>query len=327
MKLHRLLTIVAALTCAACSDTPADSTPDKNNLSADMGAGDMITDMIAGDMTAGRKPDGAACAANQECASGACLADGGTCGTSGGPVCGARTCGADQRCGAGDVCAPACATVVCATSAGEVCCAAEEACLFAACVALGAACDDAAPCPRGQFCEPTAGRCVDRNADPNACVYVPPAESFTPVEGFAWTGSPSSPASDQVMMAPMVANLTDDNNDGKIDLADIPDIVFVTFTGSAYVGDGVIRVISGADGAEHWDSAALAAPVFAYGGTIPALADIDGDGVVEIIISAATSAGGGIYALEHDGATRTRPATARAAPRSPTSTARGSPRS
>jgi hypothetical protein len=191
---------------------------------------------------------------------------------------------------------------VCATSAGEVCCAAEEACLFAACVALGAACDDAAPCPRGQFCEPTAGRCVDRNADPNACVYVPPAESFTPVEGFAWTGSPSSPASDQVMMAPMVANLTDDNNDGKIDLADIPDIVFVTFTGSAYVGDGVIRVISGADGAEHWDSAALAAPVFAYGGTIPALADIDGDGVVEIIISAATSAGGGIYALEHDGA-------------------------
>jgi hypothetical protein len=304
MPMKKLGSFVAliALT-AACSDTPGD----KNNSGADMGASDMRVGLdMRQDMPAGgTKAAGEPCADNAECASASCLATLKQCAeAAGGELCGALTCASDEAC-EGNVCARFCpgspAAPLCETDAGGVCCGAEQACLFAACVDLGAVCDATTPCPRGQFCEPTVGRCVDRNADPNACVYVPPAESFDPIEGFAWTVGTSTPASDQVMMSPMVANLTDDNGDDKIDLADIPDIVFVTFAGSAYTLDGVLRVISGADGAEQWDSSSLAVPFVVHGSTIPALADIDGDGVVEIIVSAATSAGGGVYALEHDG--------------------------
>jgi hypothetical protein len=56
------------------------------------------------------------------------------------------------------------------------------------------------------------------------------------------------PAHNQVMMAPMVANLTDDNGDGAIDENDVPDVVFHTFTGSNYWGDGILRILSGDDG-------------------------------------------------------------------------------
>lgn len=308
-QMTRCMAVAAALlTCAACGDDTS-----KTPARADMSGGDMASDMAAdmpGDMAADLpklKGAGEPCSANAECDAGACMASTNVCAGIGGlgPVCGVKTCNAGERCGQGELCEQTCPgagdPTPCMTDAGPVCCGEAQACLFASCVDLGAVCDMDAPCPRGQFCEPTVGRCVDRNADPNACVYIPPAESFDPVEGFAWTSSPVSPASDQVMMTPMVANLTDDNQDGKIDLKDTPDIVFVTFTGSAYTMDGVLRVISGADGAEHWASSALPVPVVVHGSTIPALADIDGDGVVEILISAAASAGGGVYALEHDG--------------------------
>ncbi len=197
-----------------------------------------------------------------------------------GPVC-----GADEE--------------ACTTDVGPVCCAAAEACLFGACIELGDACEDSRDCPFEEYCEPTVQRCVDFSVDPNACIYQPPVGEFSPVEAFAWTASTVSPEFDQVMSAPMVANLTDDNGDGVIDLDDTPDIAFSTFSGGGYNSPGVLRVISGADGTEHWASTGLDAPFDVRGATSPALADIDGDGVVEMIIEGGTD--GGVYALEHDG--------------------------
>lgn len=70
------------------------------------------------------------------------------------------------------------------------------------------------------------------------------------------------PHHDQVMSAPMVANLNDDNGDGVIDENDIPDVVFNTFRRSrdpgvpsnisVYNADGVLRAISGRDGSRLW---------------------------------------------------------------------------
>ena len=181
-----------------------------------------------------------------------------------------------------------------------LCCTGDEACLFDACVPLGAACTEDQPCPLDQYCEPTANRCVDKNANPNVCVFVPPVGVFNPTEAWAWTGSPDSPEYDQVMMMPAVANLTDDDGSGSIDVKDTPDIVFATFQGNDYNGDGVLRVISGDGGTEHWSSSTLATPFFVQGGTIPALADIDGDGVAEILIGGGPAIGGGLYAIEND---------------------------
>ncbi len=92
---------------------------------------------------------------------------------------------------------------------------------------------------------------------------------------------------DDSMMAPMVANLTDDNGDGNIDADDDPDIALVT-----YQSGGYIRVVSGHDGAEIWTSLE---PV--DGQTGLAIGDIDVDGFPEIV---ATTGDLGIIAFEHD---------------------------
>ena len=44
-----------------------------------------------------------------------------------------------------------------------------------------------------------------------------------------WTGLSGEPYMDQVMVAPIVGNLTDDDGDGIITEQDIPDIVVVVF--------------------------------------------------------------------------------------------------
>ncbi|MBF4349252.1 hemolysin, partial [Vibrio anguillarum] len=81
--------------------------------------------------------------------------------------------------------------------------------------------------------------------------------------------------------APIVAQLNDDNGDGKIDENDIADIIVVTFEGNKYAKGGIIRALSGVDGSELWS--------YNNGGVIadarysPAIADLDGDGLVEIV--------------------------------------------
>ncbi len=60
------------------------------------------------------------------------------------------------------------------------------------------------------------------------CEYHPPVGSFTPVVEWRWSESQVSPLYNKVTSLPVVANLTDDNNDRLINQHDIPDIVFNT---------------------------------------------------------------------------------------------------
>src|SRR5260221_10024667 len=98
------------------------------------------------------------------------------------------------------------------------------------------------------------------------------------------------------MSIPVVAPIEDTNGDGKIDEHDIPGVIFHTFVGSNIFADGVLRAVSGRDGHELWtvtNSASRTNP----GGHL-AVADLDGDGVVEII---APKNGGGVIVFGHDG--------------------------
>ncbi len=126
----------------------------------------------------------------------------------------------------------------------------------------------------------------------------------------------------QVVMTPVVANLDDDNDDGLINEKDRPEIIFLTFCwkpGEAgnvpdYRRDGVLRVIHGGGaerGEDHlaicgnqvWrddgtgvatnascvcnrgDDAGSAPDIPRFDPTMsPAVADIDGDGVPEIVV-------------------------------------------
>ena len=308
--LHRLIRPAILLVCCgavlpACGDDKSD---------ANKVPGASMPDMAAGqDQSTGPGAVGALCGMSTQCASGVCVAS--QCAEVAGPACGALhcrsvevcdegVCVASDACPTAQACGDACCEQgqsceqgmcvslcedgrsMCESEAGEgVCCEASAACLFGGCVELGPACDDTMPCARDEFCEPTLSRCVPRDVDPNQCIYVPPVERFEPVEAWAWTGSAITPESDQIMTSPIVGNLTDDNGDGLIDREDIPDVVFTTFTGSGYNFEGVLRVISGDDGREIWSSTGLANSYLVRGATTPALADIDGDGFMEIMLS------------------------------------------
>ncbi len=122
-----------------------------------------------------------------------------------------------------------------------------------------------------------------------SCVAIPPAASaLSPVLKWRWAGSPQRPAENTVYGPVMVGQLTDDNGDGRINAADVPDLVFSTQGQS-------LTVVSGDDGRTLWQSA----PNTVTGLGSPALADIDGDGLLEIVISNGPRTR--LLAFEHDG--------------------------
>lgn len=129
------------------------------------------------------------------------------------------------------------------------------------------------------------------------CTYVPEVGGFDPEIEWEWNGSEVMNSYKQVMSIPVVANLNDDNGDGRIDTNDIPDIVFQTFSGGSYTGLGVLRAISG-DGSGELFS--VTAPLV-YAVTNPAVGDIDNDGIAEIITFGVVSGKIHLLAFEHDG--------------------------
>ena len=115
-----------------------------------------------------------------------------------------------------------------------------------------------------------------------------PANSFEPEVQWAWPGANGEIYS---VVTPLVANLTDDNADGAIDLCDIPDIVVVASTSIGIPGH--IYVLDGATGTLHFQIAAQVDST-----VTPALGDFDGDGLPEIVSAGADSR---LIAWEHDG--------------------------
>ena len=96
------------------------------------------------------------------------------------------------------------------------------------------------------------------------------------------------PEFDEMVTAPIVGQLTDDNGDGIIDENDVPDIV-ATFDDNGGAEDkmGVMRIISG-DGYSHevflvqWEEGADSWGPYRYG--TPAIGDVDNDGETEIVV-------------------------------------------
>ena len=123
------------------------------------------------------------------------------------------------------------------------------------------------------------------------CDKEAPPNSFEPEIQWSWTG----PNGDQFsIVTPLVANLTDDNQDGAIDLCDIPDVVVVASPSSGQPNIvGHIYVLDGLTGALHFQI-----PDAIDHTVTPALGDIDGDGLPEIVTSIV---GGNPVAFEHDG--------------------------
>jgi hypothetical protein len=121
------------------------------------------------------------------------------------------------------------------------------------------------------------------------CKNEPSVGTFTPV--IEWNKAMfMGPPGPHGASAPIVVQLSDDNEDGKIDDADTPDIVFISYGGDV----GALRAVSG-DGTKE---------ILNIGGVgldrnkAIAAADIDGDGVVELIT---TNTSREVIVFEHTG--------------------------
>lgn len=268
MRKLRFLTVAAALlwvpslwgASCSCSDDEADGTTTSAGGSGGLGAGG-----TAGS-GANILPD-AGCQVGDPCGDGGVCAGDGTCCEVADLLCG------DQCCGAGQVCSfQACQTP------GDDCvdatdCAADEYCEYGLGEGgaggqgggggLGGQCSGGVRLPTGK-CLPKPPQCPPDTepGDPPTCVaeceYHPPLGQFEPTVKFSW-GDPANPTHN-VMMAPVVIQLDDDNCDATIDEKDLPDIVFFTFDNGDYNNNNgnsaTLHAISIVDGAvvDKWST-------------------------------------------------------------------------
>jgi hypothetical protein len=130
----------------------------------------------------------------------------------------------------------------------------------------------------------------DMNAVGECEVEAPP-DSFEPEVQWAWMGGASGETESTV--TPLVANLTDDDGNGEIDLCDVPDVVVVASSSSSPSTPGHIYLLDGETGVEHMR---FATDVVSH--VTPALGDIDDDGIPEIV---SVTPEGRLVAFEHDG--------------------------
>ena len=222
-------------------------------------------------------------------------------------------CQQGTACGDGGVCA---GNVCCdpKLACGSSCCGGGQVCSFQKCVTPGGPCIDSSDCGPNEVCDyslgnndggvadagcqggfvPKNGRCLPRpplcapdggagDGGVSDCIEKCEFKGsglFKPVLKYAWGGQITPPTSSDVMMAPIVVQLDDDNCDGKINENDIPEIVFTSFTNGQYTTNGTLHAISIKNGVvvDKWSK-----PGEVYPSTQLAAGDIDGDGKPNVV--------------------------------------------
>ncbi len=231
---------------------------------------------------------GAPCGSDSECQAGESCVDG---------VCEARPAMDGSIADAG---ADGGASDACALSCGAACCAAGE-----RCTGEGVCASDLGPCAGDGDCLDDSycheGRCTPYGTPPRGdrndeCRRTVQPGRFSPIIQCRWDGPGASdpePTFRQVESTPLIV----DFGIGRGPDEPIrPSIVFISAAAPSYGDRGVLRII---DGRTCADQGVLAADQDRVGGaTTPALGDLDGDGVPEIV---AKSAEGGLVAFEWDG--------------------------
>lgn len=232
----------------------------------------------------------------------------GTCALSeycldGSPRCGADCCEGAQFCGSRKTCCDpdnscgndccqtgeACEYETCQKDCGQnarcrltdgtaVCCGEGEICTSEQCYLPSVSCVDNYMCENGEYCDGVTKTCLPKPTG-EACFMKPTGGEVQPTLLWYWgeTAPAQFPDHVQVMSAPMVADMNSDT---------IPDVVFNSFSGAKYNGNGIIRIVNGKTGELIASSDGKDADGNSFmtdGGSQVALGDLDGDTIPEIV--------------------------------------------
>ena len=210
---------------------------------------------------------------------------------------------------------------------GDGCCASGDVCLFDACVTPGDDCFSEADCPDDHYCEPALGentgqggagadctqplipgkclplppKCTGQPTDPPDCIepceYYPPVGQLNATIQWQWGYDPPPieyADKPDMWTTPVVARVYDANCDGKVDLADPPNVVFVSGdseatcchcngTNPTACHTGVLRLLDGRSGEEIWSIDKAEPSSAGWAAVAAALGDVDQDERVDII--------------------------------------------
>ncbi|MEE2644066.1 MAG: VCBS repeat-containing protein, partial [Myxococcota bacterium] len=105
------------------------------------------------------------------------------------------------------------------------------------------------------------GRCVGVDVAERCLLPPVPFSESLPAPELVWGSAPGEqaavgrpfPESTQVVLTPIVANLSDDNGDGLIDERDYPELIFMSFCNSDFRMNGALRVVAGGGPARGGD--------------------------------------------------------------------------
>jgi hypothetical protein len=152
-------------------------------------------------------------------------------------------------------------------------------------------------CGDDRFCEPTIGGCLPWEVHPYPkpeCEYIPPAGEFVPSEEWIWQAPLEAAEWDQVMMTPVVVDLS-----GRVggDFLAVPAVIFNSFRGDQYTQEGILRAITGDSGAPIFS--VTNPDHYTHPASNIAVGDIDNDGLPEIVT--AKSGGTDLICFESDG--------------------------
>ena len=241
---------------------------------------------------------------------------------------GQQECVEDDDCNGGvchnGLCCPS-ADLIC----GSGCCETTEICLFDACVTPGDDCVSEADCPEDYYCEPALGdggagggqggnctqpleygKCLPLppicgegggGAGGGGCIepceYHPTVGQLNAAIKWQWGYDPPPtefPNKADVWATPTVARIFDANCDGKVDLGDPPNVVFVsgnsqtTYCSNNNVTNyacrkGVLRMLDGDSGEEIWSLDSPEPGSQGFAGLSVAVGDVDQDEALDIV--------------------------------------------